>query len=216
MKKKSIKFALAITAIALLFVAGCKKEKLPSKTVEVSHPTVTLNGDPVIILNVGEAYTDPGATYYDSLYGDNGNLTTTTEVNTSEEGFFIISYSATNQYGFEGSGTRLVAVTGASDQFDVSGEYFHAARGGTANVSKVGRGVFVTDNVSGGAAGSDIAYFMFKADSTMVMPEQFLPAFGVPAEFTSESYDFTSSPPTYEYKILASGFGSGLRVFEKQ
>ena len=215
MKKKSIKFAMAITAITLLLIAGCKKDELPSKTVEVSLPTITLVGDPVVILNVGDTYVDQGATFYDSLYGDNGTISTTTEVNTAEEGFVIVRYTATNKYGFEGSGTRLVAVTGASDLLDVSGDYFHAARGGTATVSKVGRGVFVTDNVSGGGSSSD-AYFMFTSDSTMVIPTQFLTNNGVNASFTDASYDFTSLPPTYEYKIAAAGFGPGLRVFEKQ
>src|SRR6478672_2406364 len=121
MKQKVIKIALAITVIALLVMGGCKKEELPSKTVKVSHPTITLIGPPVVILNVGDTYTDQGATYYDSLYTDNGTLSTTTVVNTSEEGFFIVTYTATNQYGFEGSGTRLVAVTGASNSLDVSG-----------------------------------------------------------------------------------------------
>jgi hypothetical protein len=215
MKKKSIKFALAITAIALLFVAGCKKEKLPSKTVEVSHPTVNLNGDPVIILNVGDTYTDQGATYYDSLYGDNGNITTTTEVSTTEEGFFVVRYTATNQYGFEGSGTRLVAVTGASDLLDVSGDYLRVATGGEAIVTKVGRGVFYSDNV-GGLGKVEGVYFMFTADSTMVMPTQFLTNYGVVADFVDPVYDFTASPPNYSYKISASGFGTGIRIFEKQ
>ncbi len=216
MKQKSIKFVIAITAITLLLIAGCKKDELPSKTVEVSLPTITLVGDPVVILNVGDTYVDQGATYYDSLYGDNGTISTTTEVSTTEEGFVIVRYTATNQYGFEGSGTRLVAVTGASDLLDVSGDYFHAARGGTAVVSKVGRGVFVSDNVSGGAAGSSDAYFMLTSDSTMVMPAQFLTNNGVSASFNTVSYDFTALPPTYSYKISAAGFGTGLRVFEKQ
>jgi hypothetical protein len=216
MKQKIIKVALALTIIALFIVAGCKKEEFPSKTVKVSQPTITLVGPPVVILHVGDTYTDQGATYYDSLYRDNGTLSTTTVVNTSEEGFFIVTYSATNQYGFEGSGTRLVAVTGASDSLDVSGAYFHAARGGTANVSKVGRGVFVTDNVSGGAAGSSPAYFMFTSDSSMIMPCQFLANNGVSACFSDVSYDFTASPPNYSYAIAAAGFGTSARVFEKQ
>ncbi len=128
----------------------------------------------------------------------------------------MVRYTAINQNGHEGSSTRLVAVTGASDAFDISGDYFHAARGGTAVVSKVGRGVFVTDNISGGAAGSDVAYFMFTSDSVMVMPTQFLPAFGVTADFEDVAYDFESSPPAYVYTILAAGFGNAPRAFEKQ
>ena len=108
---------------------------MPSKTVKVSQPTININGAPVIILHVGDTYTDLGATYYDSLYGDNGSLSTTTVVNTSAEGFFIVTYSAKNQYGFEGSGTRLVAVTEVGDLLDVSGDYARVSNGVVSTVS---------------------------------------------------------------------------------
>lgn len=215
MKKKLIILASSIFGILILLTTGCKKEEFPSKVVEVSHPTVTVLGDPVVILNVGDTYTDQGATYYDSLYGDNGTISTSTQVNTSEEGFFIVTYSATNQYGFEGSGTRLVAVTEASDLLDVSGNYLRTATGGEAVVSKVGRGVFYSDNV-GGLAAINGVYFMFTADSTMIIPDQFLANYGVLASFIDPVYDFTAIPPYYSYRISASGFGTGPRVFEKQ
>ena len=216
MKKKSIKLTISAIAITLLLVSGCKKEEMPSKTVEVSAPTINLIGDPVVILNVGDSYTDQGATYYDSLYGDNGTLSTTTEINTSEEGFFIVTYSATNQYGFEGSGTRLVAVTNANDQLDVSGDYLRTATGGESTVSKIGRGVFWSDNVAGGSSRVDGVYFMFTADSSMIMPDQTFPNYGVQASFSSASYDFEGSPQSYTYKISAPGFGTSARTFYKQ
>jgi hypothetical protein len=217
MKQHTIKTTIAMLALALVLINGCKKEDTPSKTVKVSHPTINLVGDPVVILHVGDTYTDAGATYTDSMYGDHGTLTTTTEINTAEEGFFIVTYSATNQYGFEGSGTRLVAVTNADDALDVSGDYARASNGAPVTVTKVGRGVFQTDNVSGAASGTtDAAYFMFKADSSMVMPVQFLPNFIATAAFVDPVYDFTASPPNYSYVIDNPGFAPSLRVFEKQ
>lgn len=216
MKQQIIKQSILFSMLAFLMISGCKKEEFPSKTVEVSQPTINLIGDPVIILHVGDTYTDQGATYYDSLYGDNGILSTTTEISTDQEGFFIVTYSAKNKYGFEGSGTRLVAVTEADDLLDVSGEYYHAARGGTAMISKVGRGVFVTDNVAGGST-LQSAYFMFTADSTMVMPTQYLPAYVCSANFIDPVYDFSATPlPTYSYEIDGPAFGTGQRLFEKQ
>lgn len=207
-----------LLGLGLLLINSCKKEEFPSQTKKVSHPTITLVGDPVVILHVGDTYTDQGATYYDSLYGDNGTLSTTTEINTAEEGFFIVTYSAKNQYGFEGSGTRLVAVTEASDSIDVSGNYARTSNSAPVTVTKVGRGVFMTDNVSGAPSGTqDAAYFMFTADSTMIMPDQFLPNFVAQAAFVDPVYDFTASPPNYSYVIdNPSVFAPSLRVFEKQ
>lgn len=204
-------------AIVFISIAGCKKEgDKPSQTVTVSRPTINLIGDPVVILNVGDTYTDQGATYYDSLYGDNGTLTTSTVVNTAEEGFYIVTYTATNRYGFEGSGTRLVAVTQASDSLDVSGDYARVSNGAPVVVTKVGRGVFMTDNVSGANPAVDAAYFMFTADSTMVMPTQFLPNFVATCNFIDPVYDFTATPVNYSYNIDNSGFNPVRRVFEKQ
>ena len=34
-----------------------------------SVPVITLNGDPVVFLQVGETFVDPGATAYDSIDG---------------------------------------------------------------------------------------------------------------------------------------------------
>lgn len=211
---KNIKYFFA--ALTMIFAYSCEEveDQFPSEVKEVSAPTITLIGDPVVILNVGDPYTDQGATYYDSLYGDNGTISSTTEISTDEEGFYVVVYTATNRYEFEGSGTRLVAVTAVSDALDISGSYFHAQRGGTSEVTKIGRGVFQTDNISGGTSLLEPAYFMFTGDSSMIMPPQVLPESG-PAEFSDAAYDFTP-PGSYTYAILNPGYGSAPRLFVKQ
>ncbi len=218
MKRNIIKLTITGTALLLLLFNGCKKEDTPSKVMTVSRPTITLNGPGIVSLNVGESYVDQGATYYDSLYGDNGNLTSTTEVNTNEEGFAIVRYSVFNQYGFEGTATRLIAVTSVSDSLDISGTYARTSNGAEAHVTKLGRGVFQTDNVSGAPSGTmDAAFFMFKGDSSIVMPDQFLPNFAAQAAFVDPVYDFTATPPNYSYVIdNPNVFAPSLRTFGKQ
>ncbi len=210
---KNIKYLFAALVI---FLSSCEdvEDQFPSEVMVASYPTITLIGDPVIALNVGDTYVDPGATYYDSLYLDSGTIFSTTEVITSEEGFFVVEYTAENSFGFVGSGTRLVAVTSISDAFDISGIYDHFQRGGTSEVTKVGKGVFQTDNISGGTSTIESAFFMFSGDSAMIMPPQTIALSG-PADFTDEAYDFTS-PGSYVYTILASGYGDAPRLFEKQ
>ncbi len=217
MKRNKIKIAIAFAAVILLTVTGCKKEDTPSKVMTVSRPVITLNGPTIVSLNVGESYADQGATYLDTVYGDNGTISTTTEVSTAEEGFVIVRYSAFNKYGFEGTATRLVAVTSIDDALDISGLYARTANGAEANVTKLGRGVFQTDNVSGAPSGPSPAFFMFKGDSTIVMPDQFLPSFGVSAAFVDPVYDFTATPPNYSYVIdNPYVFAPSVRTFEKQ
>lgn len=217
MKRNKIELAIAFAAVILLTVTGCKKEDTPSKVMTVSRPVITLNGPAIVSLNVGESYSDQGATYLDTLYGDSGSITSTTEVNTSEEGFVIVRYSAFNKYGFEGTATRLIAVTGIDDALDISGTYVRAATGGVAEVTKLGRGVFQTDNVSGAVSGPSPAFFMFKSDSSIVMPDQYLPSFSASAAFVDPVYDFTATPLNYSYIIdNPYVFAPSVRTFEKQ
>jgi len=210
---KNIKYLFAALVI---FVSSCEEveDQYPSEVKEFSAPTITLIGDAIVILNVGDPFTDPGATYYDSLYLDSGTITSTTEINTSEEGIYVVTYTAENKNGMEGSATRVVAVTSMSDAFDISGTYDHFQRGGVSVVSKIGRGVFLTDNVSGGTSLIEPAFFMFTGDSAMIMPSQELPESG-PADFTDEAYDFTP-PGSYTYAIDNPGYGPAPRLFEKQ
>src|ERR1051325_5040246 len=104
---------LFLIAALFLLVSSCKKseDQYPSTVMKASYPIITLRGGPIVILNVGDTYVDSGATYIDTFYHDSGNTTSTTEVNTSEEGIFVVNYSAENRYGFVGTATRVVAVT---------------------------------------------------------------------------------------------------------
>ncbi|MFN8277231.1 MAG: DUF5011 domain-containing protein [Chitinophagales bacterium] len=212
-----MKTLYSLTFIALLLsIASCKKieNQYPSKTVKVSAPTITLKGDPVVILHTGDSYTDAGATFYDSLYLDQGDLTTSTTINTAEEGFYIVSFSAKNKYGFESTASRLVAVTNIADTFDISGDYARTSNGALATVSRIGRGVFHTDNACG-CSYVDEAYFMIKSDSTIDMPAQYIPQSGGEADFDGETIEYTPTV-AYSYTILGSAYGTAVRTFVKQ
>ncbi|MFN8308693.1 MAG: DUF5011 domain-containing protein [Chitinophagales bacterium] len=205
-----------ILVLAAVAISSCKKEEnqKPSTTVKVSYPTITLNGDAVVILHKGDSYTDAGATYYDSLYKDNGSLTTQTSINTTEEGFYIVSYTAKNRYGFESTSARLVAVTDVDDAFDISGDYARTSNGTIITLSKIGRGVFQTSNACG-CSYEDEAYFMIKSDSTMDMPSQYVPQTEAVADFDGETISY-SPKVVYSYTILGPAYATVVRTFEKQ
>lgn len=216
-KRQTMKKAYSLLIVALLIgMASCKKieNQYPSKTVKVSAPTITLKGDPVVILHTGDTYVDGGATYYDSLYKDFGDLVTTTQINTAEEGFYIVSYTAKNRYGFESTSARLVAVTNIADSFDISGDYARTSNGATATLSKVGRGVFHTDNACG-CVYVDEAYFMIKSDSTIDMPAQYIPQTAAVSDFDGETIEYNPTV-AYSYTILGPSYGTAVRTFVKQ
>lgn len=67
---------------------------------DVISPSLTLIGNAVINLIVGDTYTDAGATALDNIDGIiNNNITTTGTVNTSIAGTYVITYSVSDSAG---------------------------------------------------------------------------------------------------------------------
>mgnify|MGYP000754815930 CR=1 FL=1 len=76
--------------------------------VDITLPVVTLNGGDVTI-EMGESYTELGATVSDNYY-TGLSATPTGTVNTSAVGTYTITYSATDGSQNEGTATRTVTV----------------------------------------------------------------------------------------------------------
>ncbi len=83
----------------------------PPAVSDVEPPTITLNGDAAIQINVGDTFTDPGATATDSA---NGNITSkiveTGSVDTTTAGLYTLTYTATDSAGNSASVSRVVTV----------------------------------------------------------------------------------------------------------
>src|ERR1039457_6419178 len=142
---------ISIIAICCLFAACTKETQNVSTVVNVTYPVITLKGAQIISTGIGTgAYTDPGATAYDSLTSSTKNLTPiTNNVDLTMPGFYSVEYSDTNGDGFYSSAIRLVLVTGVSPSIDISGTYARQSNGQTVTVTKVGTGLYTTDNVGG-------------------------------------------------------------------
>ena len=76
--------------------------------VDTTAPVVTITGDNNVIVELGETYTDAGATATD-LSGTVAVVTTGT-VDTNSVGTYVITYSATDASGNTGTATRTVIV----------------------------------------------------------------------------------------------------------
>jgi len=214
MKKNNL-FILSV--LFLVTIVGCKKveNQYPSKIVKVSYPAITLNGDAALTINVGDAYVDAGAKLTDDITGAVSDVEgDISEVNTSVEGLYFVRYAASNANGYSTTIVRAVAVTGISDLVDISGEYLNAARGGTAILTKVSRGLFLSDNVNGGGSLGSI-YMMIKGDTTLDVPAQWSNDGGFDGDYLDETL-YLSPDTAYEYAINAAGFGTSSRLFEKQ
>ena len=212
--------------ILTLLLAACENENLPnpeytgkSKVISVSYPEITLIGSPLIYMHTGGTFVDSGATVFDDVTGNTFTLmATSSELDVNTEGLYSVDYTFKNGNGFTTSIFRTVLVldytppAGLDPNYDISGNYLRAATGVICVITKVDNGLYVTDHVGGSTPVP--AYF--------VTPDE--TSFDIPPQTTFNHLDlegidevFTPGPPTkLQYKVIASGFGTGNRVFEKQ
>ena len=90
----------------------CTEHTKPANTpAKKEEPTITLNGDANITLNIGDTYTEQGATAKDDTDGDITNkITTSGTVNTSKAGKYTISYTVKNSKGKTTTVKRTITV----------------------------------------------------------------------------------------------------------
>jgi hypothetical protein len=83
-----------------------------SIVVSSNEPAITLNGTSTINLNLGDNFTDPGATATDDVDGDlTAFIEITSNVDTSVVGVYQITYSVSDSEGYSASVNRRVVVS---------------------------------------------------------------------------------------------------------
>lgn len=74
-------------------------------------PKITLSGNMVVALKVGEAYREPGYRATDNLDGDvTGSVTVTGSVDTQKPGTYTLKYQAKDRFGNQATAERIVCV----------------------------------------------------------------------------------------------------------
>lgn len=209
---KFINKALLSGLMATLIISGCKKESTKNVSQLFTVPIITIKGSELVTLAVGASYTDAGADYT----GEDGNTSplaaTSTDVNTGAAGLYFVNYKKTSaSTAFETEETRLVSVTSVNDPVNYSGEYLRAATGASCFVEKVANGVYKVTNPGGAPTGTDVVvYYVETAVGTFVCPSQ--PSTAGP--FGVNEIAFT--PTGASWRVVNSGYGTGVRTFAKQ
>ncbi len=213
------KVIISVIALCFLFTACTKETANVSKIVDVTYPTITLNGDAIVSTSVGTgAYVDPGATGKDDLTGETQNLTPIlNNVDLTAPGFYTVQYKMTNSNGFYITSSRLVLVTGVSASIDLSGTYARQSNGQTVTVTKKGTGLYTTSNVGGVANNPPFifdVYFGQTSDTTIAVPIQSCPLGG--DLYCSNGTLNLTAPIKYSYIVHNANFGTATRVFVHQ
>lgn len=211
-----MKKTIIISLIVALAIGGCKKkEGNVSQLVTASTPTVTLTGPSIYDIAVGGTLPTISATAYDSFYQESipVKIDQSTLDNTTP-GLYTVNVTATNQYGYVGSAPVLVAVQNRPAAEDISGQYLRAATGFISNVTKIGTGLYLTDNAGGTAALPVAAYFVITSDSTIDFGTQ--PTSDGTLSAEDATISFAPGDTTLAYALNASGFATSVRTFVKQ
>ena len=220
MKKYISYIGLAILSTILF---SCNKDSFNYKPGYVGiskityFPAINTNGDHLVIIKQGDAYTDQGATA--KLNGADFKYQTTGTVDSNTPGVYSISYSGTNPDGFSASDFRTVVVIGNDvSGNDFSGKYARTSNGSVAIWTKVSNGVYTVSN-PGGAPGTNLIVTVVNyTGKKITIPKQ-------PANdgtLTSSASEATVSGTVagtlaqYSMIIVNGGYGASLRTFVKQ
>ena len=112
---KTFKLNIPIIAsflILLVVMGSCKKKK--------TAPTLSLNGESAITMCVGDQYLEAGATATDA-YGDDVEVTITSNLNENSIGTYTVEYSATDKN--DNTSTAQTTVTVEMCASSVVGDY---------------------------------------------------------------------------------------------
>ncbi len=103
MKKAFLKLAVAIAAVAFISVS-CTED-------DITNPTITITGSAAVTIDLGDTYTDAGATANDDKDGDlTSQITTTGTVDVNKVGIYEIEYTVSDEAGNTTTETRTVTV----------------------------------------------------------------------------------------------------------
>ena len=107
-----ISFSLSLASGCDDTIEGDRDDDYDEDTDTSLPPVISLVGSSTINLEVGDTFTDPGATASDNIDGDlTSSITSSGTVNTATEGTYTIEYSVSDAAGNIASVSRTVIVS---------------------------------------------------------------------------------------------------------
>ena len=187
---------------------------------ETIFPTFEMQGDPIVIIPVGQAYTDEGADAFEGTAPIDVNITGSVDVNTP--GLYQITYTAVNGDGYEASVVRGVAVcTQAALNADLSGNYQrNAGARGVSSWILIEPGMYRCVDVGGARLPNDWVYLFNVDENIVVVPVQPLGGLGTTVTCTNadggaeiEYIPGAVDEVAYRWIVLNGGYGTAVRSF---
>jgi hypothetical protein len=203
---------MMMTALSFI-VTSCDELTSEGLSTVYYFPIVTLNGEQWNAIDVGTAFTDPGAA---ATQGEESLevVVSGDAVDVNTPGVYTIVYTATNADGYTAVERRYVGVISPeAAALDLTGSYQrNAGAFGVSNVSRIAPGLYYTDNIGGTAPPTVPAgvYFYHYDETNLGVPQQLVNG----SLFYAE--DATVSVGShYSWSVINAGYGDALRIFEK-
>ncbi|WP_198440165.1 DUF5011 domain-containing protein [Pareuzebyella sediminis] len=208
------KLCIALSFLGLAFNIACDGEETNDVSLVTNYATVEIIGNRTTVINVGEPYTDPGAT--SEIAGTPAEYTTSGTVDTSTPGVYTLTYETINVDGFAASARRVVVVLDTEPSaFDLSGSWART-NGSPATIVKISDREY-THNNAGGVEGENqlmVTFYNVDDDLLYIPYQENASASGISVESLDgvlvDNNNFT-------WDLNASAFyGTFTRVFERQ
>ena len=204
-----------ITGLALtIALSGCNKDETDNLSRIKSYAAISLNGPTLTSINVGESFTDQGASA--TLAGVNNPVITVGSVDNTTPGFNFITYRSANAEGDTVEVNRVIAVVDpAVNDIDQSGNFVR--NGNPVTITRIGKGLYRTNNL-GGVATTSVAYagayFAQITPTALEFPDQLVGGVNGNVSFTPAAnnpwtFDSNGRLISYSYGITAEGVNYG-------
>ncbi|MGN6477900.1 MAG: immunoglobulin-like domain-containing protein [Flavipsychrobacter sp.] len=211
-----MKKIFAILAITILTVTACKKDKTVSHVVTV--PTVKVNGDKFITINVGGTMPeDAGATVIndEAISGGSNIMASENNVDVNTPGIYYMLYQTQTKNGYTVGAARYIAVTNYTDAEDLTGTYVRTANDVPVELTRKSRALY-ENNDMGGAGLSDAIYFAVINDSTIVAGPEYSETLSTVIDTKNAELHIEPGNTYFQYILIAPGYGTPLRKFVKE
>lgn len=197
----------------IAFLSACESTDTANVSFVTTYPVITLEGDQIMVSELGTAYSEPGAVA--TVGEDEVEIQTEGTVNADAPGVYPINYTAENSDGYARTAVRQVVIYDpATDAVDLSGEYLRAATGVIVTVTKIGPSTYHINDAGGlGEQFLDVTFVHTQGDE-LVVPQQVAPSSGITVQSIPGSATITDDG--FEWQLSASStYGTALRVFTK-
>lgn len=208
------KIFIYLSLVSVLALISCDAESTNDVSLVTNYATVEIIGDYTTVINLGDSYTDSGATSV--ISGAPAEYTTTGSVDTSTPGVYTLSYETINSDGFPASARRVIVVMDtAPSTYDLSGSWART-NGSPAIVTKISDRIY-THNNAGGVEGDNqliITFYNVDDDLLHIPFQENASTSGISVESLDGAIQDNDN---FTWNLNASAFyGTFTRVFERQ